>query len=452
MGTGGSMFHHLRRLSVSLILISNVFGFQSVQEGVWVRDVDRSFLSQIKRESRWTVDHLNSAGYEVYGPRGLRQELLLRGVPYSELRGPRDIEGYPTFEDYEKSLRELHQKYPQITSLFSIGKSGADRSLWVLKISDSPEVDQMIPEVKLISSMHGDEITGREVFIRFIAQLLADYSAGDVATKNLINNTELFFMPSMNPDGSMAKTRGNSVGADLNRDFPDFSTADSIDSATGRQPETRAVMKFQADRHFALSANFHGGAEVVNYMWDALLERHPLDSMLQKISRDYADRVSYLRSSSEFKNGITNGFDWYQVNGGMQDWSYHWYGDTQFTIEISGVKWPAYSEMDFYFRENKKALFKFLKNVHQGAGFRFKTAGISGFVKISKQELLGTKEIGEFPFSNSEFYKILEPGDYIFEVRSEQIAPTQFEMKVLENRIFKKGNMRTLISVGTPTR
>ena len=45
--------------------------------------------------------------------------------------------------------------------LFSIGKSVEGRDLWVLKISDNVNVDEVEPEIKYISSMHGDEIVGQ---------------------------------------------------------------------------------------------------------------------------------------------------------------------------------------------------------------------------------------------------------------------------------------------------
>ncbi len=40
---------------------------------------------------------------------------------------------------------------------------------------------------------------------------------------------------------------------------------------------------------FVLSANFHGGVEVVNYPWDTWERRHPDDDWFIDLSRDYAD-------------------------------------------------------------------------------------------------------------------------------------------------------------------
>ena len=48
-----------------------------------------------------------------------------------------------------------------------------------------------------------------------------------------------------------------------------------------------------------------------------------------------------MRDSTEFPGGIVNGYDWYEVNGGMQDWSYYWHNDLQVTIELSNMKWHS---------------------------------------------------------------------------------------------------------------
>jgi hypothetical protein len=58
-----------------------------------------------------------------------------------------------------------------IAQMFSIGKSHQGRDLWVVKISDNVQVDEVEPEFKYISSMHGDEITGRELMVFLIEDL-----------------------------------------------------------------------------------------------------------------------------------------------------------------------------------------------------------------------------------------------------------------------------------------
>ena len=62
------------------------------------------------------------------------------------------------------------------------------------------------------------------------------------------NNSEIFLIPCANPDGCENKWRTNAQGIDLNRDFPDFTTEDNINSQEGRTAEVQALMKLQENR------------------------------------------------------------------------------------------------------------------------------------------------------------------------------------------------------------
>ena len=73
--------------------------------------------------------------------------------------------------------------------------------------------------VKYSGNMHGDESVGREMIIALATHLLANYGVQDRVTQ-LLDNTEIHLVPSMNPDGFEAVTRGNYNQVDLNRGFP----------------------------------------------------------------------------------------------------------------------------------------------------------------------------------------------------------------------------------------
>ncbi len=396
-------------------LSTQVLGAQVImEEEVYVHDPDKRFLPMLLANPDLVIDHVSSKGYEVYGSRLLPLLLEGSGIPYSQLAELSFFThmDYPSYEAIQASMVEAQARYPHIMKLFSIGKSRDGRDLWVMKISDNVETDEIEPEFKYISSMHGDEITGRELMIRLIQHLGEAYSSGDKDIQWLVNNTEIFIMPSMNPDGSERRRRGNGRGLDLNRNFPELSTSET-DPEAASEPEVQAIMKFQAERHFALSANFHGGAEVVNYPWDAVVERHPLDRHIYELSVEYAQKADYFYRSTEFPNGVTNGFDWYQVTGGMQDWSYRAHNDLQVTVELSDQKWPPYSMIDFYFEQNLPALIAYIHRVHQGSGFIIDEANTSGTVRVLSE--MG-EDLGTFPFHNSEFYKVLPAGTYRFEI------------------------------------
>lgn len=419
---------------------------QKLEEGVFVYDHSNQLIREFSKDSKFVVDHKSLKGFELFGARGLKANLKSRGIKFRDLDQENFLFSkfgtqYPSFESLQDELKKLNARYPELTQLFSIGKTVEGRDLWFMQISKHAHDSTPLPEVKYISSMHGDEITGRELMMKLIADILLAYGQDSKITE-LVNNTRIFIMPSMNPDGSFHIRRWNGNGADLNRNFPDFSTDDNQNIFGNREPETKAVMKFQAAHHIALSANFHGGAEVVNYMWDTLSDDHPLLPLLKEISLDYASKVSYLKNSTEFQDGITNGFAWYEVNGGMQDWSYFWHNDLQFTIELSGRKYPDYQLMDQYYRDNKDALLSFLSHVHQGAGFVSDRKNLKGTVTVLKDEGIEheKKNLGSYSFSDSYFYKVLQPGKYQFLILAVGIPETEVNIEISAEKIYPRGN------------
>lgn len=430
-------------IGTSLTAMANQFG--KIEEQLYIPKYDKKLVNLIQTHPELTLDHMDKNGFELFGPKGTKKWLDSLNVEYrveshSHAKGMNNnFADYPDFATITKFLKSIEAQYPNIAKLESIGKSVDGKDLWVLKISDNVELDEVEPEFKYISSMHGDEITGRELLQFFIKDIVEGYGK-DKRITDLVNNTELYIMPSMNPDGSLRKQRANANGYDLNRNFPNWNASNT--ATAGRQPETIAVMDYQASRQFSLSANFHGGSVVVNYPWDSTSTRHPLDSLVQDLSTRYSAENTPMYNSREFANGITNGADWYVVQGGMQDWSYVFYNDLQVTVELSNTKWPRYSQIPGFYKDNKESLLVYAEAIHQGAGFKLASKN-NGTVKI-KQNLNGReKDLGKFGFNKGEFFKVLDAGEYQFTVSVNGKNET-FDILVESNKIYSNGNYKEL--------
>lgn len=416
---GGSLMRGA--LFISAIFMSS-FAFASVnrvlvQESVRVIDPSKSHLSTILMSGDLVVDHMNANGYEVHGPEGLKSWLKKSGLTFvAEKKNISAFRDYPTHAEITSELQAMQAAHPEISSLISVGTSVRGKELWMMKISSDVNQDLIKPEFIYISSMHGNEITGRGLMLRLIRDLLESYGKrehGDIT--HLIDNTEIYIMPSMNPDGSQAQRRGNANYVDLNRNFPDFTTSDNQNDPSGREPEVQAIMNLYNQRNFSLSANFHGGSEVVNYPWDTSPNRHPDHALAEALSLSYASKVDYMSSSREFPGGVTNGYDWYEVDGGMQDWSSYWYDNLQVTIELSDTKWPDYSRIPTYYEKNKEALIDYIKDIHSGAGIFYAGPAKDVEIKVFQGEnLITTKNIHK-----NEWYKVLPEGDYKIVVSDE---------------------------------
>ncbi|MCK4857351.1 MAG: carboxypeptidase regulatory-like domain-containing protein [candidate division Zixibacteria bacterium] len=278
---------------------------------------------------------------------------------------------YRSYVYYVETMEQFAIDYPTICVLDTIGMSVNGRLLLFAKISDNVQVEEFEPEVMHTGTMHGDETTGYILLLRLIDYLLVNYGT-DPQVTNMVNNLEIWINPLANPDGTFTNndstvagaTRYNANYVDLNRNFPDPEDGPHPDGHSW-QPETIAMM-YLADAHnFVISANHHGGAEVVNYPWDTWAQRHADDAWFIDISRLYADSAQanspagYLTDQN---NGITNGWDWYTIAGGRQDYMTYFQGGREVTIELSHVKLLPASQLVAHWNYNRAALLNYLEN------------------------------------------------------------------------------------------
>ncbi|MBN2519005.1 MAG: zinc carboxypeptidase, partial [Bacteroidales bacterium] len=262
--------------------------------------------------------------YKVLTPPSLEQLSLINKLKTTD---DKIFGKYPGYEEYITLMDSFTTNNSSICKLVEIGESVKGRKLLFVKISDNVDIREPEPEFMYSSSIHGDELTGFMLMLKLIDYLLSGYSS-NIQVQELINNTEIWINPLANPDGTYFLSESSVSGAkrynanniDLNRNFPDPDDGPHPDG-NSYQPEVIAMMDFMKDHRFVLSANLHGGAEVINYPWDTWEKLHPDDLWFQYVSRKYADTVhSYSNNYMiGFENGITNGYAWYTITGGRQD-------------------------------------------------------------------------------------------------------------------------------------
>ena len=180
---------------------------------------------------------------------------------------------------------------------------------------------------------------------------------------------------------------------------------------------------------FVLSANFHDGAEVVNYPWDTVERHHPDDLWFHTLARDWADLAQsdspggYM---TDLDNGITNGWDWYPVDGGRQDFMTFFHGGREVTIELSETKLLPAEELNDMWSWNRRALPAFLAHAHEG--IRGTVTNPDGIPLAATVEVLGVdrQEDGSIVRTDpavGDFHRLLLPGLYDLRIEANGYHP-----------------------------
>lgn len=357
-----------------------------------------------------------------------------------------DINHYHSYEEAKSEFKGFVTEYPDLASVHSIGQSFMGKDLLVLQLTNNVKEKRKLrkPMFKWVANMHGNEAVGRQLVMFLGKYLVRNYGKDERVTK-LLNNTDLWLMPSLNPDGFEAGEEGdcgnlqsggigreNARRVDLNRNFPDqFRDGHSQeDLIRGREPETLAAMTWIVSNPFVLSGNLHGGSVVASYPFDdskkhitsGSISAAPDDLVFRHLAHLYADNHATMHRGNlcpgdNFVGGVTNGAQWYDVPGGMEDFNYLHSNCFEITMELSCCKYPMGSALVQEWKNNKESLLQYMEATHMG---------VSGLVTDNegqpiRQAVIHVEGINHniTTTERGEFWRLLVPGDYIFCVHAQ---------------------------------
>lgn len=342
---------------------------------------NRETLERVEKAGG-SIDHFDGGDVRAYIHHSRWVSFLAAGIPYRiegmQPSNAKQLADYPDYGGVGRILAAAADAHPDISRVVSIGKSVQGRELWAIQISDQPDVEEDEPEFSYVSTMHGDEIIGTVLCLNFMDELLDGYGQ-DPDITDLVDDTVIWLVPLMNPDGYELGIRWNANDTDLNRSFPDYPDdfsgnrmTETMDTA-GRQPEVVLIMDWSAANSFTLMANYHAGALVANYPYDKVpgipsgSEAPTLeDDLMRELASAYANENPPMLASPTFSGGITNGSAWYSLSGGMQDWHYRFTGAIELTLEVSNIKSPLTSAIGDLWSDNRYAMMAYLEQVHRG--------------------------------------------------------------------------------------
>ncbi|XP_017320328.1 probable carboxypeptidase X1 isoform X1 [Ictalurus punctatus] len=378
------------------------------------------------------------------------------------------------YVEMRKLLKAVNEECPDITRIYTIGKSYTGLKLYVMEISDNPGKHELgEPEFRYVAGMHGNEALGRELVLNLMQYLCHEYKRGNQRIVRLVKDTRIHLLPSFNPDGyESAYEKGSELsgwalgrysyeGIDMNHNFPDLNNLmwDAQDLATDKKkvsnhyipmpeyytttqamvaPETRAVISWMQDIPFVLSANLHGGELVVTYPFDCTRDWIPRqdtptadNDFFRWLAAVYAStnlvmanpdrRMCHFEDFQRYNN-IINGADWHTVPGSMNDFSYLHTNCFEITVELSCDKFPHASELPVEWENNKESLLLYIEQVHRG---------IKGVVRDKDTKLGIANAIVKIEdldhdirsATDGDYWRLLNPGEYKVIVWAEGYFP-----------------------------
>ena len=406
-----------------------------------------NLVSVDKVDGDSVVAYANNEEYEKFLELGIETVLLTppsmleTHVMYDgETRDEYEWDEYPTYEAYESMMMNWAETYSDRCSLIELGTLESGRKLLLIRIND--DETKAKPKVLLTSTIHGDETTGYILMLRLIDELLTAEGLPEV--NNVRNNIDLFICPNANPDGTYRKgnhtvngaTRNNASGIDMNRNYPDCVEGNHPDGKKYAL-ETESFMGLADEYQFTMAANYHGGAEVINYPWDNSKSRHVDDEWWQMISRQYADLAQEENPEymTDRNNGITNGADWYMIYGSRQDYMNYYQQCRELTVECSTTKCPPASDLPMYWNYNRNSIYAFLNQVLFGIHGNVKDADTQEPLKASIKILNHDRDysIVESQLPDGCFYRPIKAGTYTIEVSAEGYVSKREDVAVTDN-------------------
>lgn len=293
------------------------------------------------------------------------------------------MDGYYKFAEMVADLDDMRAQYPNlITVKQSIGQGIQGRDLWMVKISDNPDVDEPETEVLYTGVHHAREPQAMATLMYFMWYLLENYGT-DATVTNLVNTRELYFVPIVNPDGYVYNETTNPNGGgmwrknmhdnggspdcdgvDLNRNYSYQWAFDNNGSspftcdetyrgtAAFSEPETQALRVFSDAHQFVTCFNYHSYGNWEIYPWGYHCSSQD----------DTPDQATFVNFAQQFQayNGYFFGHACqtvgYPVNGEANDWQYGEQVEKpktySFTPEVGDWFWPGQDQIFPLAQEN----------------------------------------------------------------------------------------------------
>jgi len=124
------------------------------------------------------------------------------GGYHGDLDFPVSWKRYYSYDEWTKIMHDIQKKYPQLSSIESIGKSRMGRDQYLITISAKSTGDHKEkPAMWVDGAVHGNEINGITCSMYLMWYLLTRYDY-DPYVYELVNSTTFYILPGLNVDAN----------------------------------------------------------------------------------------------------------------------------------------------------------------------------------------------------------------------------------------------------------
>lgn len=320
------------------------------------------------------------------------------------LHETKDIPGYRNYDNVLQDLLNYQAEHPSLCKLYNIGYSRGyeyatagnsyynnySHPIWALKVSDNVEIEEDEPSIYYLGAHHAREPISTEVVMTVLEHFMTNYEVDPEITHN-INNSQIWFVPIVNPDGhkvvitevdvwwrkNICDNNNNGVfdtmnyygngidGVDLNRNYGwQWATTGAsgyINDPTYygteafSEPETSTIRNLLAAHHFVAGISYHSYSELVLFPFGyANGVIAPDKDALEDLAMAMALTIPANNTPTGFYLPMP-AWELYPASGTTDDYAYGEHGIFSYTIELATQFIPPANQINGICNDNIEA-------------------------------------------------------------------------------------------------
>jgi hypothetical protein len=279
--------------------------------------------------------------------------------------------GYHKYQEMRDILNEMRAKFPNLISedyVIDSIPTHKGNTIFYVRVSNEPYVyNPDKPQILYTALHHAREPNSLSQMLYYMWYLFENYGTDPMVTK-LLNETQMTFVPCINPDGYMLNetqnptgggmwrkntwinNQGQLTGVDLNRNYgyawgyDESGSSSSEESQVFRgqsafsEPETKAIKALCETFGFTVALNYHSFGNIMIHPWG-------FNNTLSQEDNIFKNFGNSMTQYNNFSLGTVAQTLGYFANGNSDDWMY---GEAisknpvyAYTPEVGYSFWPS---------------------------------------------------------------------------------------------------------------